>query len=129
MVDIWGNYKGRVNSLGDVIDLKDEVISAVLPGGSTDKNLSLLRRGAVIDFGGNLSGVVMPDGAVVDRENVLVGRVLSDGNVISTAGKLIGEVVDGDIVIDNSDKIVGYVNFDGRIKDRDRKSTRLNSSH
>ena len=28
-------------------------------------------------------------------------------------------MVNGDIVIDNSDKVVGYVNFDGKIRDRD----------
>ena len=58
VIDIWGNYKGRVNSLGDVLDNKNENITAVLPGGSTDKNLSLVKHGSVIDFGGNVIGAV-----------------------------------------------------------------------
>ena len=116
MIDIWGNYKGLLNSLGDVIDLKGDTVTAILPGGATDLNLSLLRRGAVIDYAGNLIGAVMPNGNVINSSNIVVGRVLSDGNVISIAGKLIGEVIEGDIVLDNADKVVGYVNFDGTIR-------------
>ena len=117
VVDIWGYYQGYTNALGDVLSLNNDFLSAILPGGSSDKNLTLLKRGAVIDFGGDLAGVVMPNGLISDKENVSVGRTLSDGQAISTNGKLLGEVIDGDIVIDNSDKMVGYINFDGRITD------------
>ena len=115
MVDVMGNYKGIMNSLGDVRDLNGEVITAILPGGSSDKNLNLAKKGFVIDFGGNIIGVVSPDGTVVNMDGATLGKVLSDGNVMSVSGKIIGELVSGDIIISNQDKVVGYVNFDGKI--------------
>ena len=121
MIDIWGNYSGFLNALGDVSNLRGDVVTAILPGGSTDGSLNILRRGSVIDFSGNVIGVVAPDGGVVNSANVVIGKVLSDGNVLSISGKLIGEVVAGDIVIGNNDKVVGYVNFDGKIKSSDGK--------
>lgn len=119
MVDVLGNYKGLVNSLGDVSDLTGKVVTAVLPGGSSDKNLNLLVPGYVIDFGGEIIGSIAPDGSVVSPAGVTLGKVLSDGNVMSVSGKLIGEVVFGDIIISNDDKVVGYVNFDGKIIGKD----------
>ena len=115
VVDVMGNYKGLMNSLGDVTDLNGEIVTAILPGGSSDKNLSLLRQTYVTDFGGEVIGLVAPDGMVVNTEGVVLGKVLTDGNVQSVSGKLIGEVVYGDIVISTEDKVVGYVNFDGKI--------------
>lgn len=115
MVDALGNYKGFVNSLGDISDLTGGVITAILPGGSSDKNLNILNQGFVIDFGGNVVGVISIDGNVLNIEGASLGKVLSDGNVMSVSGKVIGEVVSGDIVVSNSDKVVGYVNFDGKI--------------
>ena len=119
MIDAMGNYKGLLNSLGDVVDLNGQIITAVLPGGSSDKNLNLLRLGFVIDFGGNIIGAVAPDGSVASPEGVSLGKVLPDGNVLSVSGKLIGEKVFGDIIISNDDKVVGYVNFDGKIIGKD----------
>ena len=54
------------------MDNKNENITAILPGGSTDKNLSLIKHGSVIDFGGNVIGSVMPDGTVIDTNNVVL---------------------------------------------------------
>jgi hypothetical protein len=118
LVDIWGHYQGYSNMYGDVLNLNNDTISAILPGGSSDKNLTLLKRGAVIDFSGNIFGVILPNGEVSNKENVIVGRVLSDGQVIGSNGKLIGETIEGDIVINNFDQVVGYINFDGKISDK-----------
>ena len=119
MVDIMGSYKGVLNSLGDVIDDRGEAVAAVLPGGSSDKNIRVLTGEGVVDFGGNIIGFVSPSGSVVDVKGSTVGQVLSDGNVMGVTGKIIGEVIQGDIVISNDDKVVGYVNFDGKITDKD----------
>ena len=104
-------------AVGDVIDLNGKSITAILPGGSTDKNLSLSKRGTVIDFAGKVIGSVMPDGSIIDTSNIRIGRSLSDGNALNNSGKLIGEIVDGDLVINNEDKIVGYISADGSVID------------
>ena len=119
MVDIWGKYKGRMNSLGDVLDMNNKNITAILPGGSTDKDLSLLKRGTFINFEGELTGAVMPDGRVLDTNNEIYGRVLADGSVINQKGKLSGGIIAGDIVINNSDKFTGYVMLDGKVNGTD----------
>ena len=119
MVDVMGEYKALVNSLGDITDLKGNVITAVLPGGSSDKGVNLLTPGYVVDFAGQVIGFVTPKGDVVGVNDVVLGKVLSDGNVLSVSGKLVGEVVFGDIIISNDDKVVGYVNFDGQIFSKD----------
>ena len=116
---MMGEYQGILNSLGDVIDTKGEAVTAVLPGGSSDKGISTLIGESVIDFSGNLLGFISPDGSVTDSKGVVLGRVLSDKNVMGVTGKIIGEVVQGDIVISNDDKVVGYVNFDSKIVDKD----------
>ena len=79
-----------MNSLGDILDLKNDNITAILPGGSTDKNISVLKRGATIDFSGNVSGAVLPNGEVIDVNNVVSGRALSDGNIVNRNGRLNG---------------------------------------
>lgn len=56
MVDIWGNPQGVVNGVSNVVNMQGDVITAILPGGSTDKNYSLLRRGTVISFNGGIIG-------------------------------------------------------------------------
>ena len=119
MVDVMGNYKGLLNSLGDVTDLNGEIITAILPGGASDKNLSLLNIGFAIDFGGQVLGIISPNGSVMSTTGVVLGKVLSDGNIMSVSGKIIGEAISGDIVISNDDKVVGYVNFDGKIVGKD----------
>ena len=115
MVDIWGNPQGIVNGLSNVVNLHGDIITAILPGGATDKNYSLLPKGTVISFDGYVIGTVMPNGNVIDSSNNIIGRILSDGGAIGSTGKLIGEIVNGDIVIDKNDKVVGYGNFDGKI--------------
>ena len=115
MVDIFGNYVGYSNAYGLVKGADNSTLSVLLPGGVTSNNISALPSGLVINFGGNIIGVVLPDGRFLNSKRSLSGNVLADGKVISYDGKILGEVVNGDIVIGNDDKVKGFVGFDGKI--------------
>ena len=119
VVDLFGVYRGYINALGELMDLNGSFVTFVLPGGITDKNLSVLKRGTVIDFAGNIIGSVLPDGTVVNTKNVIIGSAYPDGKVSNDEGRIIGEIVSGDIAINNQDKIMGFVSFDGTIKNSD----------
>ncbi len=115
MIDMFGNYVGYSDINGDVRNIKNQGITTMLPGGATVDNISILPQGFVIDFGGNIIGVVLPNGRFMDTKRSLVGKVLGDGKVVGDDGKLFGEVVNGDIVIGNDDKVKGLVGFDGKV--------------
>ena len=115
MVDIFGNYIGYSNDHGVVVGKDGTYIAALLPGGSTTSNLNVLPQGFVINYAGQIIGLVLPTGQFTDRQGIVNGRVLADGKVISSEGKFLGEVVSGDIVIGNNDKVKGSVGFDGQI--------------
>ena len=115
MIDIFGNYVGYSDAYGIVNGAENQIITALLPGGVTNNNISALPKGIVIDFGGKVIGTVLPDGRFFDLQRSASGTVMADGKVISNDGKLLGEVVNGDIVIGNDDKVAGMVGFDGKI--------------
>ena len=115
MVDVFGNYMGYSNDLGVVVHKDGTVVAALLPGGATATNLSPMPQGFVVDFSGNVIGIVLPTGEFVDTRKVISGHVLADSKVLNGEGKIMGEVVSGDIVIGNDDKPKGIVGFDGKV--------------
>ena len=115
MVDIFGNYTGFSDAYGLVVGTDGQIMSAMLPGGVTNNNISALPRGIVIDFGGKVIGTVLPNGQFMNEQRAITGNVMADGKVTSQDGQLLGEVVNGDIVIGNDDKVKGLVGFDGKV--------------
>ena len=115
MVDIFGNYAGFSDAYGLVVGTDGQIMSAMLPGGVTNNNISALPRGIVIDFGGKVIGTVLPNGQFMNEQRAITGNVMADGKVTSQDGQLLGEVVNGDIVIGNDDKVKGLVGFDGKV--------------
>ena len=108
-----------VAAISNVLDMKNDNITAILPGGSTDKDLTILKRSSYLDYNGQVEGTVSVTGATLNKSNQINGRVLSDGSVVNEDGQLSGELIDGDIVINNEDKFVGYVMLDGSVKSKD----------
>ena len=121
VIDVLGNIKGYINALGDIIGLNDTIITTALPGGITNKNYSLLKRGIVLDFSGKIIGVVSMDGSVLSQDRQKIGKVTALGQVVDNSSKLIGEVITNDIVINQEDKVVGYVSSDGKVIDQEQK--------
>ena len=115
-ITLFGEYAGYTDEAGSVKDLSSKRTTFVLPGGASDKNISVLKRGAVINHGGRVIGSVLPNGAVINAKNVIIGKVYSDGKAVNKEGQLIGEIVDADIVIGNQDKVIAYVGFDGTVR-------------
>ncbi|MBQ4400072.1 MAG: hypothetical protein II830_02110, partial [Alphaproteobacteria bacterium] len=115
MVNVFGNPVGFSNTQGLVIAPDGKVVAVLLPGGGNDNNYIALQTGTVIDYSGEVIGIVLPTGEFMDNRHLVSGRVLADGKVISSDGHFLGEVVGGDIVIGNDDKLKGYVGFDGTI--------------
>jgi cytoskeletal protein CcmA (bactofilin family) len=115
MVDVLGNYIGFSNDHGVIVNKNGSYLTMLLPGGSTNNSIVPLQTVLVIDFSGQLIGVVLPTGQFMDNGQIISGRVLSDGKVISNEGKLLGEVISGEIVIGNDDNVKGRVGFDGKI--------------
>lgn len=116
VTDLFGNYTGYADASGGVRDLSSKRTTFILPGGASDKNLSVLKRGVIINYGGRIIGSVLPDGAIINTKNVVIGKVYPDGKAVNKEGRLIGEIADADIVINNQDKVVAYVGFDGTVR-------------
>ena len=116
MADVHGNLAGMSNDRGFVISPTGNVLAVILPGGGNTGNFVPLQTGAVINFQGQLIGVVLPTGQFMDQKHVVAGRVLADGKVVSPNGDFLGEVVNGDIVIGGDDRLKGYVQFDGSVR-------------
>ena len=121
VIDVLGNIKGYINALGDIIGLDDTIVTTALPGGTTNKNYSILKRGVVLDYSGNIIGQVSMDGSVISSENKKIGKVSPSSQVVDNKGAIIGEIVKNDIVINLEDKVVGYVSSDGKVINSDKK--------
>ena len=114
VIDVQGNVKGYLNALGDIIGIDDKIETTVLPGGASNKNYSVLKRGVILNYSGHVIGQVAPDGSIISTDNQPIGRILSTGQAVNNKGVLIGEIIEGDIIISDEDKVIGYINAEGK---------------
>ncbi len=115
VIDLFGKYAGYSNQFGEILDKKGQWVTNFLPGDVNNSNVSVVPRGAVIDYAGSIIGIVLPNGQFLARNNEIGGYVLPDGKVINNDGKLLGETISGDIVIGNDDKVKGFVDYEGKV--------------
>jgi hypothetical protein len=116
VVDVLGSVRGYLNARGEIIDTNDEVItSMILPGGISNNNHSVLKKGVILNYSGKVIGIVGVDGSIISTENKQIGHVLGTGQAVNDKGQLIGEIADTDIVINEQDKVIGFVNYDGKV--------------
>ena len=96
VIDVLGNIQGYLNALGDVIGLDDGILTTILPGGITNNNYSILRRGSVFDYSGKIIGQVSVNGSVISSNKENIGKTASVAQVVDNKGIPIGEIVNGE---------------------------------
>ena len=111
-----------MNALGDIIDNEDNIVTTILPGGTSNKNYNVLKRGVILNYSGRVIGQVVADGSVISNDNVKIGHILNSGQAVNDKGILIGEVVEDDIVINENDQVVGFINAEGKVLDKEKST-------
>lgn len=119
VIDSAGQVTAFMNSEGKAVTKEGDLIGCINPDGSVSSGLeivgSVMPRGRVIGYEGNVLGLVLPNGAVVSPTGEAVGSVMVSGYAKDLNDKIIGAVIPKGTAVAPGCVLLGVIDLNGQV--------------